>query len=102
MRPEAHAGRANRPGGATGAGAPRRHVHPSAQVCGNAYRSDLAALNIMTRRACLLGLDAPVRTENRTDLTTQSEGVLVVGGVMTPEDWAATAKAQQETMTRGD
>lgn len=65
----------------------------------NACRGDLAALgaalNIMTRRARLLGLDASVRTENRTDLATQNEGVLVVSGVMTPEDWATAAKAQQ-------
>lgn len=75
----------------------------------NACRGDLAALsaalNIMTRRARLLGLDAPLKTEssNRTDLTANSAtGVMVVGGVMSPEDWAAAAKAQQETMTRGD
>lgn len=73
----------------------------------NACRGDLAALsaalNIMARRARLLGLDAPVRTENRTDLTANSAaGVLVVGGVMSPEDWAAAAKAQQEAITCGD
>lgn len=72
----------------------------------NACRGDLAALsaalNIMARRARLLGLDAPVRTDNRTDVTMQNEGVLVVGGVMTPEDWATAAKAQQEAITSGD
>ncbi|MCY1245053.1 hypothetical protein D3C86_546480 [compost metagenome] len=49
----------------------------------NACCGDLAALsaalNIMARRARMLGLDAPVRTENRTDVTMQNEGVLVVG-----------------------
>ncbi|MNL59535.1 hypothetical protein D3C87_1832720 [compost metagenome] len=73
----------------------------------NACRGDLAALsaalNIMARRARMLGLDAPVRTDNRSDLTANSAaGVLVVGGVMTPEDWAAAAKAQQEEITRGE
>ena len=73
----------------------------------NACRGDLAALNaalnIMTRRARLLGLDAPLKTENRTDLNASSTiGVMVVGGVMSPEEWAAAAKAQQEEITCGD
>ncbi|PBI92233.1 hypothetical protein BKP43_21710 [Variovorax boronicumulans] len=73
----------------------------------NACRGDLAAvnaaLNIMTRRARLLGLDAPIKTENRTDLKPNSAtGIMVVGGVMTPEAWAAAAKVQQEEITRGD
>lgn len=73
----------------------------------NACRGDLAALsaalNIMARRARLLGLDAPLKTETRTDLNANSTtGVMVVGGVMTPEAWAAAAKKQQEDLTRGD
>ena len=73
----------------------------------NACRGDLAAvnaaLNIMTRRARLLGLDAPIKTENRTDLKPNSAtGIMVMGGVMTPEAWAAAAKVQQEEITRGD
>ncbi|EJL77462.1 hypothetical protein PMI12_01725 [Variovorax sp. CF313] len=68
-------------------------------VYADACRGDLAALNsalnIMTRRARMLGLDASVRTENRTDLTANSAaGVLIVGGVMTPEAWAAASKEQ--------
>jgi hypothetical protein len=72
-----------------------------------ACRGDLAALNaalnIMARRARLLGLDAPLKTENRTDLNPNSAtGIMVVGGVMSPHEWAAAAKAQQEEITRGE
>lgn len=70
---------------------------------GNAMRGDLmaltATLNIMNRRAKLLGLDAAIKTDNKTDISV-SEGVLVVGSVMTPEEWCAVAKTQQAELTR--
>lgn len=70
----------------------------------NAQAGDVAALDacmkIMTRRAKLLGLDAPVRTDNKTEVTTP--GVLVVPGVMTEEQWEATARQQQEELQRDE
>lgn len=69
----------------------------------NAVRGDLMAINscitIMNRRAKLLGIDAPVKTQNTTDFTAK-QGVLVVNPVMSPEEWAAAAKAQQEQLIR--
>lgn len=57
-------------------------------------------LNIMNRRARLLGLDAPVKTEGKTTLDGNvGGGVLVVGSTMTPEEWTALAKTQQEQLT---
>lgn len=74
-------------------------------VYSNATRGDLmainSAINIMNRRAKLLGIDAPVQTVNKnTTELTQKQGVLVVGSVMSPEEWDAAAKAQQEALTR--
>ena len=58
-----------------------------------------ACMKIMERRAKLLGLDAPVKVEAKTEVTTK-EGVLVIGATMTPEEWAAAAKDQQAELTR--
>ena len=70
---------------------------------GNAIKGDLmaqsAVLNIMKRRAALQGLDAPVKTDNKTELSS-ADGVLVVGPVMSPEEWCAVAKTQQAELTR--
>lgn len=70
----------------------------------NAQSGDVAALDacmkIMTRRAKLLGLDAPARTDNKTEVTTP--GVLVVPGVVTEEQWAGMAAAQQAGFQRDD
>lgn len=60
-----------------------------------------ACMKIMERRAKLLGLDAPVKVESKTEVS-QKDGVLVIGATMTPEDWAIAAKQQQETLARGD
>ncbi len=65
-------------------------------VYGQALSGDLMAVNamlqIMERRAKLLGLDAPVRTEvigQDVAVLAVVEGVLVVGATMTPEAWVA-------------
>lgn len=58
-----------------------------------------ACMKIMERRAKLLGLDAPVKTDNKTEVVSK-EGVLVIGATMTPEEWAAAAKEQQAELTR--
>ena len=50
-----------------------------------------ACMKIMERRARLLGLDAPIKTDNKTEVSGK-EGVLVIGPTMTPEDWAAAAR----------
>lgn len=60
-----------------------------------------ACMRIMERRAKLLGLDAPTKVESKTEVT-NTDGVLVVGAVMTPEEWAAAAKAQQASLTVED
>ena len=60
-----------------------------------------ACMKIMERRAKLLGLDAPVKTENKTEVT-GNDGVLVIGPVMTPEQWESAAKAQQEALATDD
>ncbi len=49
-----------------------------------------ACMKIMERRARLLGLDAPIKTDNKTEVSGK-EGVLVIGPTMTPEDWATAA-----------
>jgi len=71
----------------------------------NAQAGDVQALSacmkIMERRAKLLGLDAPVKTDNKTEVSAGG-GVLVVNPVMTPEEWQAAAKAQQSALTQGD
>lgn len=71
----------------------------------NAQAGDVQALaacmRIMERRAKLLGIDAPVRTDNKTEVIGK-EGMLVVGPVMSPEEWAAAAKEQQAALTRAD
>lgn len=53
------------------------------------------ALNIMNRRARLLGLDAPVQTVNKTTVSTDPEGTVVIAPVMSPEEWDKLVKAQQ-------
>lgn len=58
-----------------------------------------ACMKIMERRAKLLGLDAPVKVDAKTEVTTK-EGVLVIGATMTPEEWSTAAKAQQAELTR--
>lgn len=60
-----------------------------------------ACMKIMERRAKLLGLDAPVKVDNKTEVTSK-QGVLVVGGVMSPEEWEQAAKAQQASLQAGD
>lgn len=69
----------------------------------NAQSGDVQALaacmKIMERRAKLIGLDAPIKTDNRTEVTS-NDGVIVVGSTMTPDDWAAAAKEQQAALTR--
>lgn len=60
-----------------------------------------ACMKLMERRAKLLGLDAPVKTENKTEVT-GNDGVLVIGPVMTPEQWESAAKAQQEALATDD
>jgi hypothetical protein len=64
------------------------------------YQATLACLRIMERRARLLGLDAPVRTEGK--LAHESTGgVLVVPMPMTRDDWQAVAsKSQAELIER--
>ena len=70
----------------------------------NAQGGDVQALaacmKLMERRARLLGLDAPVKVDSKTEITGK-EGVMVVGPVMTPEDWATAAKAQQAELQVG-
>ncbi len=58
-----------------------------------------ACMKIMERRARLLGLDAPIKTDNKTEVSGK-EGVLVIGPTMTPEDWATAAKEQQSALTK--
>ena len=60
-----------------------------------------ACMRIMERRARLLGLDAPVRTDNKTEVSSK-EGVLVVPPVMSPDEWARMAKEQQESLQSDD
>lgn len=60
-----------------------------------------ACMKIMERRARLLGLDAPVKTENKTEVT-GNEGVLVIGATMTPEQWTEAAKQQQAELTNAN
>lgn len=71
----------------------------------NAQAGDVQALaacmKIMERRAKLIGLDAPVKTDNKTEFV-GNEGVLVVGPVMSPDEWAAAAKKQQAELTNGN
>lgn len=71
----------------------------------NAQAGDVQALaacmKIMERRAKLLGLDAPVKTDGKTEISAGG-GVLVVNPVMTPEEWAAAAAKQQAALTSGD
>ena len=67
-----------------------------------AKAGDLQSINsvlaIQGRRTRYLGLDAPVKSENKTDLN--SGGVLVIGATMTPEEWDAQAKIQQDSILR--
>jgi hypothetical protein len=60
-----------------------------------------ACMRIMERRARLLGLDAPVKTENKTEVS-GNEGVLVIGATMTPEQWTEAAKLQQAELGKDD
>lgn len=60
-----------------------------------------ACMKIMERRAKLLGLDAPEKKDVRAEVTNK-DGVMVVGPVMSPEEWAAAAKAQQAALQQGD
>lgn len=73
-----------------------------AAIYGNALKGDLMALaamlNIMNRRTRYVGLDAPVKSESKTELSS-TDGVMVIGATMSPEEWAVTAKAQQAAMT---
>lgn len=53
------------------------------------------ALNIMVRRARLLGLDAPVQSVSKTEITAAPQGTIVVPPVMAPAVWDKLAQAQQ-------
>ncbi len=71
----------------------------------NAQAGDVNALasclRIMERRSRLLGMDAPTRLEatGKDGVPLAGGGVFVIPGVMTPEDWAKAAAAQQERLT---
>lgn len=58
-----------------------------------------ACMKIMERRARLLGLDAPIKTDNKTEVSGK-DGVLVIGQTMTPEEWELAAKEQQAALTK--
>lgn len=58
-----------------------------------------ACMKIMERRARLLGLDAPIKTDNKTEVSGK-DGVLVIGQTMTPEEWELAAKDQQAALTK--
>jgi len=72
-------------------------------IYGNAMRGDLQALNgvmqIMNRRAKLLGIDAPVKTESKTEVSA-TEGVVVINPVMSVDEWMKAAQAQQAELVR--
>lgn len=53
-----------------------------------------ACMKIMERRAKLLGLDAPVKQDVRSEVTTKS-GVLMVPAPVDMEGWAKAAEKQQ-------
>lgn len=71
----------------------------------NAQAGDVQALaacmKVMERRALLLGLNAPVKVDSKTEVTSK-EGVLVIGPVMSEGDWEAAAKQQQSELTQDD
>lgn len=52
-----------------------------------------ACMKIMERRAKLLGLDAPIKQDVRSEVTTKS-GVLLVPAPVDPDSWAAAAAKQ--------
>lgn len=69
----------------------------------NAQAGDVQALTacmkVMERRAMLLGLNAPVKVDSKTELTGK-DGVLVISPVMSECDWEAAAKQQQSELTQ--
>lgn len=69
----------------------------------NAQAGDVQALTacmkVMERRAMLLGLNAPVKVDSKTEVTSK-DGVLVIGPVMSESDWEQAAKQQQATLTQ--
>jgi hypothetical protein len=73
-------------------------------VYGNAVRGDLAAItaaiNIMNRRARLVGLDAPEKREN-TNLNPPISGLLMVPSDISAEDWEKAVSARQAALVAG-
>ena len=66
-----------------------------------AVAGDLDAVNgclkIMERQARLMGMDAPVKTDNKTELSATG-GVLVVPGIMDEASWLVKAKESQTAL----
>ncbi|HET9819638.1 MAG TPA: hypothetical protein VFP92_10795 [Rhodanobacteraceae bacterium] len=57
-----------------------------------------ACMRLMERRAKLLGLDAPVKQDVKTEVTTKS-GVLMVPAAVDPQSWAEAAAKQQAALS---
>lgn len=68
-----------------------------AQAEGAAELRSLASAFESAQRIGRLALGA----ETESVVTNAREGVLVIGPVMSPEEWAAAAKTQQEAITTG-
>ena len=69
----------------------------------NAQAGDVQALTacmkVMERRAMLLGLNAPVKVDSKTEISGK-DGVLVISPVMSESDWETAAKQQQAELTQ--
>jgi hypothetical protein len=61
--------------------------------------SQAARVAALSRLANLMGMDPKDKTKD--PIENELEGAFVVPGVMTPEQWAAAAKKQQEELTSG-
>lgn len=79
-------------------------VKPFEAAMGGDVMAITTCLNLMKRRAQLLGIDAPTKirlpvpsgADGNGD---EAQGVLVVGAAMTMDQWAEVAKAQQAALT---
>lgn len=76
-----------------------------APVYSQATQGNLMALagclNIMSRRAKLIGLDAATKVDTKHSIDpNEKAGVIIVGATMTPEEWDAAAKAQQAALVQ--
>lgn len=76
-----------------------------APVYSQATQGNLMALtgclNIMARRAKLIGLDAATKVDTKHTIDpSEKAGVIVIGATMTPEEWDAAAKAQQASLVQ--